>query len=267
MVRGKKVPGIVRMPGLFKYFYMITVSKLAKAYGDYYAVSEVSFSAEKGEIVGFLGPNGAGKTTTIRMLATYLPPTSGTAHVAGYDIITQADEVRRRIGYLPETPPLYPEMTVREYLKFVAQIKGVARGRVNGSVTDAVDRCFLGQVQNKQCGHLSRGFRQRVGIAQALIHDPEVVILDEPTSGLDPVQIAEIRQLIASLAEHHTVILCTHILPEVSMVCSKVVIINQGAIALEKKLSDIVPGRSLEEIFLQCVSTEQPHVAVVSPVP
>ncbi|MBX7143758.1 MAG: ABC transporter ATP-binding protein [Oligoflexia bacterium] len=235
---------------------MIEVKKLAKKYGDYVAVSDVSFSASKGEIVGFLGPNGAGKTTTIRMLATYLPPSSGTATVAGYDIQTQADEVRRRIGYLPETPPLYGEMTVLEYLRFVAQIRGISRADVTRKVDEVLDRCFLFDVRNKLCQHLSRGYRQRVGIAQAIIHDPEVIILDEPTSGLDPRQIIDIRKMIANLAQHHTVILSTHILPEVQTVCTKVVIINRGRVVVESQIGELTKGRSLEQVFLECVSSE-----------
>jgi len=234
---------------------MIEVKKLAKYYGDYTAVSGISFSAQKGQIVGFLGPNGAGKTTTIRMLATYLPPSSGTASIAGFDIVTQADEVRRRIGYLPENPPLYGEMTVQEYLIFVGRIKGIEKSSLKSALDGALDRCVLGDVKNKLCQHLSRGYRQRVGIAQAIIHDPEVIILDEPTSGLDPKQIIEIRQTIKSLAQQHTVILSTHILPEVSMVCDKVVIINRGQIVLEQQLSEL-GGRSLEQVFIECVSKE-----------
>ena len=234
---------------------MIEVNQLAKHYGDYTAVSGISFSAQKGQIVGFLGPNGAGKTTTIRMLATYLPPSSGTASIAGFDIVRQADEVRRRIGYLPETPPLYGEMTVEEYLLFVGRIKGVDKARLTASVAGVVERCVLGDARRKLCQHLSRGFRQRVGIAQAIIHDPEVIILDEPTSGLDPKQIIEIRQTIKSLAQQHTVILSTHILPEVSMVCDKVVIINRGSIVLEKQLSEL-GDRSLEQVCIDCVSRE-----------
>lgn len=236
---------------------MIEVKNLAKKYGDYTAVHDVSFSAAKGEIVGFLGPNGAGKTTTIRMLSTYLPPTSGTATIAGFDIVRQADEVRRSIGYLPENPPLYGEMTISEYLTFVARIKGVPEANVAERVEWAMEKCYLTDVRKKLCQHLSRGYRQRAGIAQAIIHDPKVIILDEPTSGLDPKQIIEIRRMIASLAENHTVILSTHILPEVQTVCSKVVIVNQGRVVLEGQLEDLVKGRSLEQVFLECVSTEQ----------
>jgi ABC-type multidrug transport system ATPase subunit len=235
---------------------MIEVSHLSKSYGDYTAVSDVSFSASKGEIVGFLGPNGAGKTTTIRMLATYLPPSAGRASIAGFDIVTQADEVRKRIGYLPENPPLYPEMTVREYLWFIAEIKGVPRSAMVERVDQVMERCFIKDVRNKLCQHLSRGYRQRVGLAQAIIHDPEVIILDEPTSGLDPKQIIEIRQLIRSLGQSHTVLLSTHILPEVSMVCNKVVIINRGKVVIESALNQLTREKDLEQIFLESVSRE-----------
>ncbi len=233
---------------------MIRVNHLSKVYGEFVAVSDVSFSADKGEVVGFLGPNGAGKTTTIRMLSTYMPPTSGVAEVAGFDVVTQSEQVRRSIGYLPENPPLYGEMMVVEYLKFVATIKGVSSQRLPEALDRVLQQCGLADVRRKLCSHLSRGYRQRVGLAQAIIHDPAVVILDEPTSGLDPKQIIQIRELIGSLAEGRTVILSTHILPEVTMVCSKVVIINQGRTVLEEQLSSLPSGRSLEEIFIDCVT-------------
>ena len=233
---------------------MINVQNLGKLYGDISAVRNVSFTAQKGEIVGFLGPNGAGKTTTLRMLTTYLPPSTGTASVAGFDILAQADEVRRHIGYLPENPPLYGEMRVEEYLRFVGRIKGVPGAQLKRRVEESMERCFVTDVRNKLCQHLSRGYRQRVGLAQALIHDPEVIILDEPTSGLDPKQIIEIRKMISGLAENHTVILSTHILPEVSVVCQKVVIINGGEIALEARLDAL--QKPLEETFLECLKSE-----------
>lgn len=239
---------------------MIEVLGLAKTYGEYTAVNGVSFTANKGEIVGFLGPNGAGKTTTIRMLATYMPPSSGTARIAGFDILTHSDEVRRRIGYLPENPPLYGEMTVEEYLFFVAAIKGVARREIKERVARSIERCFLTDVRRRLCQHLSKGYRQRVGLAQAIIHDPQVIILDEPTSGLDPRQIIDIRNLIGSLAKEHTVILSTHILPEVSMVCSKVVIINRGRVVLEDQLNTLTREKTLEQIFLERVSMEEEAV-------
>lgn len=236
---------------------MIEISELEKKYGDFAAVNKVSFSADKGEVVGFLGPNGAGKTTTIRMLATYLPPTSGTASIAGHDILREADDVRRKIGYLPENPPLYGEMRVSEYLQFVGELKGLRGKKLREACDEVLEKCFLTEESGKLCQNLSRGFRQRVGLAQAIIHNPDVIILDEPTSGLDPRQIIDIRKLIASLAEDHTVILSTHILPEVTMVCTKVVIISEGCIVLEKSLAEIGEDKSLEQVFLDCVSGQQ----------
>lgn len=235
---------------------MIEVQGLTKYYGDFRAVSQINFSASKGDIVGFLGPNGAGKTTTIRMLATYLPPSAGTAKVAGFDIQTEADEVRRRIGYLPENPPLYNEMTVEEYLKFVATIKGVPSKKLKASIEEAIAKTFLGDVRRKLCGHISKGYRQRVGLAQAIIHNPDVMILDEPTSGLDPKQIIEIRKLISSLAEEHTLILSTHILQEVSMVCNKVVVIAHGRVATQGYLQDLTKTKTLEQVFMEAASSD-----------
>lgn len=230
---------------------MLRVENLSKRYGDFVAVKNVTFSANKGDVVGFLGPNGAGKTSTIRMLVTFLPPTKGTAIVAGHDIVSESDEVRKKIGYLPETPPLYPEMTVEEYLSFVARLKGVPSKEIKPSVDKAISQCFLNDVSKKLCGFLSKGYRQRVGIAQAIVHDPEVIILDEPTSGLDPKQIIEIRQLIKSLGAGKTVILSTHILPEVSQVCNKVVIINRGEVVLEQGLKELEAQKPLEQVFLE----------------
>lgn len=209
---------------------MIQVDRLTKHYGPVAAIQDVSFSVEKGEIVGFLGPNGAGKTTTMRILACFMPATGGAAKVAGYDVFSQSLEVRRRIGYLPENVPLYLDMPVAAYLEFVAEIKGVGRSERRRRVGDVMERCLIADVQDRLIGKLSKGYRQRVGLAQALVNDPEVLILDEPTLGLDPKQITEIRSLIKSLAGQHTVILSTHILPEVSMVCSRVLIIHQGQI-------------------------------------
>jgi ABC-2 type transport system ATP-binding protein len=183
---------------------------------------------KKGDIVGFLGPNGAGKTTTMRMLTCFLPPSEGKASVAGFDVLEHPMEVKRRIGYLPETPPLYPEMEVREYLEFTGRIKGIPSIDVAKRTSEVIERCALGDVRNKLIAKLSKGYRQRVGLAQALIHNPDVLILDEPTSGLDPKQIIETRKLIRSLAGEHTIILSTHILPEVSSTCETVIIINQG---------------------------------------
>jgi ABC-2 type transport system ATP-binding protein len=212
---------------------MIEVESLTKRYGRATAVAGVSFRVERGEILGFLGPNGAGKTTTMRILTCYLPPTEGTARVAGYDVFAQPLEVKRRVGYLPETPPLYQDMTVREYLDFCARIKGIAGKDRKGRVGDAIERCRVGDVRDKLIAKLSKGYRQRVGLAQAILHNPDVLILDEPTAGLDPKQIIETRELIRSLAGDHTVILSTHILPEVSMTCGRVVIINKGRVVAE----------------------------------
>jgi ABC-2 type transport system ATP-binding protein len=209
---------------------LIEVEHLTKSYGQSRAVSDISFKVERGEILGFLGPNGAGKTTTMRILTGYLPATSGTARVAGFDVAEQSIEVRRHIGYLPESPPLYPEMTVRGYLEFVARIKGVSSADISRRVDEALRLATIEDRANELIKRLSRGYRQRVGIAQAIVHNPDVVILDEPTVGLDPKQIIEVRKLIKGLAKDHTVILSTHILPEVSMTCDRVVIINKGKI-------------------------------------
>ncbi|MGE5125337.1 MAG: ABC transporter ATP-binding protein [Betaproteobacteria bacterium] len=212
---------------------MIEVESLTKRYGRATAVDGVSFRVEKGEILGFLGPNGAGKTTTMRILTCYLPPTEGTARVAGYDVFAQPLEVKRRVGYLPETPPLYPDMSVRDYLDFCSRIKGVASAERRARVDDAVEKCRVGDVQKTLIQKLSKGYRQRVGLAQAILHNPDVLILDEPTAGLDPKQIIETRELIRSLAGSHTVVLSTHILPEVSMTCGRVVIIDKGRVVAE----------------------------------
>ena len=209
---------------------MIEVEHLSKTYGSTAAIQDVTFSVEPGEIVGFLGPNGAGKTTTMRILAGYLPATTGTARIAGYDVHEHSLAVRQRIGYLPETPPLYPEMTVEGFLYFVARIKGVPAGDRSVQINAALKRCNLQEKRHVLIRKLSKGFRQRVGIAQAIVHDPPAIILDEPTVGLDPRQIIEVRNLIKSLAGSHTIILSTHILPEVSMTCSRVTIINRGRV-------------------------------------
>ena len=209
---------------------MIEVEHLVKSYGQARAVNDISFKVEKGEILGFLGPNGAGKTTTMRILTGYLPATEGTARIAGYDVFEQSMEVRKRIGYLPETPPLYPEMTVTDYLTFVARIKGVATAEIPNRVAEAMKMATLTERKDELIKRLSRGFKQRVGIAQAIVHNPDVIILDEPTVGLDPNQIKEVRSLIKNLAGQHTIILSTHILPEVEVTCDRVVIINKGHI-------------------------------------
>lgn len=210
---------------------MIEVDHLTKSYGKNVAVNDISFSVDKGEILGFLGPNGAGKTTTMRILTGYLPATAGSARIAGFDVFEQSLEVRRRIGYLPENPPLYPEMNVRGYLEFVARIKGVASADITKRVDRAMEMANLMDHREELIKRLSRGFKQRVGIAQAIVHNPDVVILDEPTVGLDPKQIIEVRKLIKGLAGEHTIILSTHILPEASQTCDRVVIINRGRIA------------------------------------
>jgi ABC-2 type transport system ATP-binding protein len=212
---------------------VIEVSELSKHYGDVVAVENISFKAEKGVILGFLGPNGAGKTTTMRMLTCYLPPSHGEAKVAGFDIVEESMEVRKRIGYLPEQPPVYHDMTVGSYLRFVAKIKGVPGPKLNSRLDDTMEKTGIAHHRDTVIGHLSKGYRQRVGLAQALVHEPEVLILDEPTVGLDPKQIIEIREVIKGLGGDHTVILSTHILPEVSMTCGQLVIINNGRIAGE----------------------------------
>jgi len=210
---------------------MIEIQNLTKHFGHIKAVENISFTVNKGEILGFLGPNGAGKTTTMRVLTGYFPPTNGRVKVAGYDITETPMEVKKRIGYLPENVSLYTDMRVRDYLKFVGQVKRIKKRALKGNVANAIEHCGLESVQNRIIGKLSKGYRQRVGLAQALLHDPEVLILDEPTVGLDPKQIVEIRKLIKDLGGERTVILSTHILPEVQMICEKVIIINEGKIA------------------------------------
>ncbi len=209
---------------------MIEVQHLTKRYGNVTAVDDVSFRVEQGEILGFLGPNGAGKTTTMRVITGYIPATDGRAVVAGYDVFDKPLEAKRRTGYLPETPPLYPDMTVREYLRFVARIKGVPPKERKTRVEQVMSRTYTSDMANRACGKLSKGYRQRVGLAQALIHNPDVLILDEPTAGLDPKQIIETRRLIKELAGSHTIVLSTHILPEVAQTCQRVVIINKGRV-------------------------------------
>ena len=207
---------------------MIKVEGLTKRYARTVAVDNISFEVEKGQIVGFLGPNGAGKSTTMRVLTCFLPPSAGTASVAGFDVVQNPMEVKKRIGYLPETPPLYPEMEVSDYLRFAGQLKGLSKTDIGRKVDEVVGKCSLGDVRNKLIGKLSKGYRQRVGLAQAIIHNPDVLILDEPTSGLDPKQIIEIRELLKHLAGDHTIILSTHILSEVEQSCERVIIISQG---------------------------------------
>jgi ABC-2 type transport system ATP-binding protein len=212
---------------------MIEVENLTKYYGPHPAIQDVTFEAKDGEIIGFLGPNGSGKTTTMRIITGYIPASAGTARVAGYDVFKQSLEARRRVGYLPESVPLYTDMTVREYLEFAAQLRGIKGQERDENVDEAMELTNLGEVAHRVIGQLSRGFKQRVGIAQALVHDPDVLVLDEPTVGLDPRQIIEVRQLIKSLGGERTVILSTHILPEVSMLCQRVVIISNGRLVAE----------------------------------
>lgn len=209
---------------------MIEVEHLTKRYAGHTAVTDVSFAVGQGEIVGLLGPNGAGKSTIMRILSCFMPATSGTARVAGFDVFTQADEVRRRIGYMPENNPLHKEMRVREYLKFRAQLKGLNRSQTRERVDKVMQQCALADVSHRIIGHLSKGYQQRVGLADALVHEPELIILDEPTQGLDPNQIRAVRKLIKELGRHHTILLSSHILPEVEMTCTRVLILHRGRI-------------------------------------
>jgi len=221
---------------------MIEVRGLTKRFVNTVAVNNISFEVREGEIVGFLGPNGAGKTTTMRMLTCFMPATSGQAYVDGLDIFTQSLEVRKRVGYMPENVPLYPEMRVEEYLNFRAKLKGVERKKRKSRVEEVIERCWLKDVRRKINGHLSKGYRQRVGLAECLVHNPKILILDEPTIGLDPAQIRATRKLIRELAHDHTVLLSTHILPEVEMTCERVIIINEGHIALQDSLENLIGG-------------------------
>src|SRR5437867_1303001 len=212
---------------------MIEVENLTKRYGRTTAVDGISFRVQKGEILGLLGPNGAGKTTTMRSLTCYLPPTEGTARVAGHDVFEEPLEVKRRVGYIPESPPLYPDMDVDTFLDFCAKIKGVAKAQRRARIDEAMEKSRVTDVRRTLIGRLSKGYRQRVGLAQAILHNPDVLILDEPTAGLDPKQIIETRELIKGLGGEHTIVLSTHILPEVSMTCGRVVIINKGKVVAE----------------------------------
>ncbi len=231
---------------------MITVKEVTKRYARNTAVDRISFEVEKGQIVGFLGPNGAGKTTTMRMLTCFLPPTSGTATVAGFDVLEQPLEVKKRIGYLPEAPPLYVEMRTGEYLTFVGKLKGLSGSVLRQRVDTVCERCAITDVRNKLLGKLSKGYRQRVGLAQAIIHNPDVLILDEPTSGLDPKQINETRELIKSLAGDHTIILSTHILPEVEQTCQQVIIINKGKLVATDSVNNLQSrARGAESVLVE----------------
>jgi len=247
---------------------MIEVENLTKRYGRQTAVDGVSFRVEKGEILGFLGPNGAGKTTTMRILTCYLPPTDGTARVAGYDVFQAPLEVKRRVGYIPETPPLYPDMTVLDFLGFCAKIKGVATKERRAKIDDVIGKTRVGDVRDTLIGKLSKGYRQRVGLAQAILNNPEVLILDEPTAGLDPKQIIETRELIKGLGGEHTIVLSTHILPEVEMTCGRVVIINKGRVVAEDTPQNLTRRlRGAGALRLEVRGDEAPVVAALRVVP
>ncbi len=231
---------------------MITVKELTKRYARTVAVDQISFEVAKGQIVGFLGPNGAGKTTTMRMLTCFLPPSAGTASVAGFDVLEQPLEVKKRIGYLPETPPIYPEMETADYLRFVGRLKGLSGADLEKRIDYVCDRCAVADVRKKLLGKLSKGYRQRVGLAQAIIHNPDVLILDEPTAGLDPKQINETRDLIKGLAGDHTIILSTHILPEVEQTCEQVIIINKGKLVATDSVRNLrARARGAESVLLE----------------
>jgi ABC-2 type transport system ATP-binding protein len=249
---------------------LIEVQHLTKRYGRVTAVDDLTFRVERGEILGFLGPNGAGKTTTMRILTGYMPATEGKAVVAGFDVFEQPIEAKRRTGYLPETPPLYPEMTVREYLQFVARIKikGVSAGERRNRVEESMRRTRVDDMASRHCGKLSKGYRQRVGLAQSILHNPEVLILDEPTAGLDPKQIIETRQLIKELAGTHTIVISTHILPEVSQTCDRVVIINKGrAVAVDTPANLTARLRGSETMYLQIDAGADDAAATLRDVP
>jgi ABC-2 type transport system ATP-binding protein len=237
---------------------MIEVGNLVKKYGDFTAVHGISFKVPKGQILGLLGPNGAGKSTTMKILSCFMPATSGDVKVAGFDVFEDPMEVKKRVGYLPEQPPLYLEMRIKEYLEYVAALKKVDKSKLRERVEFVGEHCGLTKNFNRVIGTLSKGYRQRVGIAQALVHDPEVVILDEPTVGLDPVQIVEIRNLIKGLAGTHTVILSTHILPEVVMTCHKVVLINRGTVLADDTVANLSKGGGgdLEQAYLRIVTQD-----------
>src|SRR5579862_3722038 len=231
---------------------MITATELTKRYARNTAVDHISFEIQKGEIVGFLGPNGAGKTTTMRILTCFLPPTSGTARVAGFDVLEQPLEVKRHIGYLPENPPLYPEMNAIEYLNFVGSLKGLSGTELRERVGYVCERCRIAEMSRRLLGRLSKGYRQRVGLAQAIIHNPDVLILDEPTAGLDPKQINETRELIKSLAGDHTILLSTHILPEVEQTCEQVIIINRGKVVATDSVQHLQNrARGVESVLVE----------------
>jgi ABC-2 type transport system ATP-binding protein len=243
---------------------MIKVEGLTKRYARTVAVDNISFEVQKGDIVGFLGPNGAGKTTTMRVLTCFLPPSAGSVSVAGFDVLEHPMDVKKRIGYLPESPPLYPEMEVQEYLTFVGRLKGISGADVAKRVDEVAGRCAVGDVRNKLIGQLSKGYRQRVGLAQAIIHNPEVLILDEPTSGLDPKQIIETRELIHHLAGDHTIILSTHILSEIEHSCDKVIIISHGKLVATDTVANLTNRlRGSEAVALEIDSPLSPAEVAV----
>ncbi|MFZ0978290.1 MAG: ABC transporter ATP-binding protein [Candidatus Acidiferrales bacterium] len=247
---------------------MIEVEDLTKAYGSVTAVDHVSFTVNPGEILGFLGPNGAGKTTTMRILTGYIPATSGTARISGFDVFEDSLEVRRHIGYLPEVPPVYPDMTVSSYLDFVLRIKNIPADKRRARLDDALEKTALGDKRNELIRRLSRGYKQRVGLAQALVHDPDVIILDEPTVGLDPKQIIEVRHLIKGLAGVHTIILSTHILPEVSMTCDRVVIINKGKVAAIDTPQNLTAQlKGGQKVHVDVAAPEKPLTDLLSKIP
>ena len=247
---------------------MIEVQHVTKRYGSVTAVDDVSFLVERGEILGFLGPNGAGKTTMMRILTGYLPPTEGKVIVAGFDLFEQPVEAKRRTGYLPETPPLYPEMTVVEYLTFVARINDIGGSERKARVDSAMERTHVQEMATRHCGKLSKGYRQRVGLAQAILHNPDVLILDEPTAALDPKQIIDTRELITSLAGDHTVILSTHILPEVAQTCQRVVIINNGRLVAVDTPDNLTKRlRGSETMYLQIDTAGADPLAVLQGTP
>ena len=221
---------------------MIQASGVTHYYGPYPAIQDVNFSVRKGEVLGFLGPNGAGKTTTMRILTGFLPPSRGKVSVGGYDVVEKSLEVRRRVGYLPETVPLYTDMTVTNYLKYMGTLRGMAGGRIRARLGEVIEVCRLGDYRKTQIGKLSKGFRQRVGIGQAIMHEPEVLVLDEPTIGIDPIQVVETRSLIQELGREQTVVLSSHILPEVSMICERVLIIHEGRIVAEDTPQNLAQG-------------------------
>ncbi len=231
---------------------MIEVEHLTKYYGDFIAIEDVSFTVQKGEIVGFLGPNGAGKTTTMRVMTGFLPPSEGTVRIAGFDILKNSLEARRNVGYLPETVPLYTDMSVRDYLLFMGRIRGMSKAKIKERTDYVIERLRMQEYTNTFIGHLSKGYRQRVGIGQAILHDPQVLVLDEPTIGIDPVQVVETRDLIKGFGKEHTILISSHILPEVSMMCERVVVIHEGrVIAVDKPQNLSVRLRGTEQVKLE----------------